>query len=67
MIFYYEPNLILKNPLGKWGKVVFQHFSKIEMTRNENRSFGRHFETVIFGVLFCFNMIVLVYKSTCTV
>ena len=29
-----------------FGKVVFQIFAKIEMTRKENRLFGRHFETV---------------------
>ena len=35
----------LKN---SFGKVVFQIFVEIEMTWNENRSFGRHFETVNF-------------------
>ena len=35
----------LKN---SYGKVVFQIFAEIEMTRNKNWSFGRHFETVIF-------------------
>ena len=33
----------LKN---SFGKVVFQIFAKIEMTRNKNWLFGRHFETV---------------------
>ena len=28
-----------------FGKVVFQILGKIEMTRNKNRLFGRHFET----------------------
>ena len=28
------------------GKVVFQILAKIEMTRNKNRLFGRHFDTV---------------------
>ena len=26
--------------------MVFQNLAKIEMTRNKNRLFGRHFETV---------------------
>ena len=35
------------------GKVVFQILAEIEMTRNENRLFGRHFETVqIFCIFF---------------
>ena len=33
----------LKN---SYGKVVFQILAKIEMTRNKNRLFGRHFEMV---------------------
>ena len=33
----------LKN---SFGKVVFQTLAEIEMTRNENRLFGRHIETV---------------------
>ena len=33
----------LKN---SFGKVVFQILAKIEMPRNKNRLFGRHFETV---------------------
>ena len=28
------------------GKCFFQILAKIEMTRNKNRLFGRHFETV---------------------
>ena len=41
----------LKNSLGK---VVFQILAKIEMTRNKNRLFGRHFETVQhFQIVFC--------------
>ena len=35
--------ILLKN---SFGKVVFQILAKIEMTRNKNRLFGRHFETV---------------------
>ena len=33
----------LKN---SFGKVFFQILAKIEMTRNKNRLFDRHFETV---------------------
>ena len=33
----------LKN---SFGKVIFQILAKIEMTRNKNQLFGRHFETV---------------------
>ena len=51
----------LKN---SFGKVVFQIFAEIEMTQNENRSFGRHLETVIFFFCICFAWIwlFLVYK-----
>ena len=31
---------------NSFGKVVFQILAKIEMTRNKNQLFGRHFETV---------------------
>ena len=37
-----------------FGKVVFQILAKIEMMRNKNRLFGRHFETVQhFQFFFC--------------
>ena len=45
-IYSYSPfssQISLKN---SFGKVVFQNLAKIEMTRNKNRLFGRHFETV---------------------
>ena len=42
MFSYFEPNFI-KN---SFGKVVFQIWAKVEMARNKNRLFGRHFETV---------------------
>ena len=32
--------------------MVFQNLAKIEMTRNKNRLFGRHFETVQHFILF---------------
>ena len=39
----------LKN---SFGEVAFQIFTEIEMTQNENRSFGHQFEMVIFGGIF---------------
>ena len=39
---------------NSFGKMVFQNLAKIEMTRNKNRLFGRHFETVQhFNFFFC--------------
>ena len=53
-MYSYSPTLsqiLLKN---SFGKVVFQILAKIEMTRNKDRLFGRHFETVQhFQILFC--------------
>ena len=52
LIYSYSPSLSqisLKNSLGK---VFFQNLAKIEMTRNKNRLFGRHFETVQ-HLIFC--------------
>ena len=44
MFSYFEPNFIEK---FLWESVFFfQILAKIEMTRNKNRLFGRHFETV---------------------
>ena len=45
---------------NSFGKVVFQILAEIEMSRNENRSFGCHFETVhIFYIIFSRNMVVI--------
>ena len=41
-----SPNLSQISLKNSFGKVVFQILAEIEMTRNENRLFGRHFETV---------------------
>ena len=39
---------------NSFGKMAFQNLAKIEMTRNKNRLFGRHFETVQhFNFFFC--------------
>ena len=52
-MYSWSPNLSqisLKNFLRK---VFFQILAEIEMTRNENRLFGHHFETVqIFHIFF---------------
>ena len=43
--------ILLKN---SFGKVIFQILAKIKMSRNKNRLFGRHFETVQhFQSFFC--------------
>ena len=39
--------------------MVFQIFAEIEMTWNENRLFGRHFETVQIFYIFPWNMVVI--------
>ena len=41
-----SPTLSQISLKNSFGKVVFQIFAKIEMTRNKNRLFGRHFETI---------------------
>ena len=41
-----SPTLSQISLKNSFGKVVFQILAKIEMTRNKNRLFGRHFETV---------------------
>ena len=41
--------------------MVFQNLAKIEMTRNKNRLFGRHFETVQHLNFFFFCRIVIFY------
>ena len=56
MISKIESNLIEK---FIWES-AFQFSAEIEMTWNENRLFGRHFETVqIFKNFVCWNMLVI--------
>ena len=56
MISYFEPNFIEKF-LWESG---FSNFGQIKMSGNENRLFGRHFETVhIFYIFFSGNMVVI--------
>ena len=56
---------------NSFGKVVFQILVKIEMTRNKNRLFGGHFETVQYFhfylfiylfIYFFFSRIVIFYN-----
>ena len=52
-MYSYSPNLSQISLKNSFGKVVFQILAKIEMTRNKNRLFGRHFQTVQhFQILF---------------
>ena len=52
-MYSWSPNLSQISLKNSFGKVVFQILAEIEMTWNENRLFGRHFETVqIFYVIF---------------
>ena len=41
-----SPTLSQISLKNSFGKVVFQILANIEMTQNENRLFGHHFETV---------------------
>ena len=41
-----SPTLSQISLKNSFGKVVFQILAKIEMTRNKNWLFGRHFKTV---------------------
>ena len=53
-----SPTLSQISLKNSFGKVVFQILAKIEMTRNKNQLFGRHFETVQhFHFFFCRIMI----------
>ena len=52
-MYSWPPNLSQISFKKSFGKVVFQILAEIEMMRNENRLFGRHFETVqIFYIFF---------------
>ena len=45
-MYSYSPTLSQISLKNSFGKVVFQILAKIEMMRNKNRLFGRHFKTV---------------------
>ena len=45
-MYSWSPNLSQMSLKNSFRKVFFQILTEIEMTRNENRLFGRHFETV---------------------
>ena len=52
-MYSWSPNLSQISLKNSFGKGVFQILAEIEMTRNENRLFGRHFETgQIFYIFF---------------
>ena len=44
-MYEYSPTLSQTSLKNFFGKMFFQILAKIEMTRNKNRLFGRHFET----------------------
>ena len=53
-MYSYSPTLSQISLKNSFGKVIFQILAKMEMTQNENRLFGRHFETVHhFQFFFC--------------
>ena len=56
-----SPTLSQISLKNSFGKVVFQIFAKIEMTRNKNRLFGRHFKNSITFSKF-FSRIVIFYS-----
>ena len=56
-MYSWFPNLSQISLKNSFGKVVFQILARIEMTRNENRLFGRHFETV--KIFFSWNVVVI--------
>ena len=52
-MYSWSPNLSQISLKNSFGKVFYQILAEIEMRRNENRLFGRHFETVqIFYIFF---------------
>ena len=54
-IYSYSPSLSQISLKNSFGKVVFffQNLAKIEITRNKNQLFGRHFETEQHFNFFC--------------
>ena len=45
-MYSWSPNLSQISLKNSFGKVIFKILVEIEMSQNENRLFGRHFETV---------------------
>ena len=58
-MYSWSPNLSQISLKSSFGKVVFQILAEIEMTRNENRLFGRHFETVQIFYIFSWNVVLI--------
>ena len=63
-MYSWSPNMNQISLKNSFGKVVFQIFAKMEMTQNESRSFGLHFEILNFRwyIFFCLNMFFLAYN-----
>ena len=61
-MYSWSPNLSQISLKNSFGNVFFQILAEIEMMWNENRLFGRHFETVqIFYIFFPEIWLSLVY------
>ena len=58
-MYLWSPNLSQISLKNSFGKVFFQILTKLEMSRNENWLFGRHFETVHIFYIFSWNMVVI--------
>ena len=57
-MYLWSPILSQISLKNSFGKGDFQILAEIEMTRNENRLFGRHFETVQIFIYFSWNIVV---------
>ena len=58
-MYSWSTNLSQISLKNSFGKVFFQILAEIEMTRNENRLFGRHFEMVQIFYIFSWNLVVI--------
>ena len=58
-MYLWSPNLSQISLQNSFGKVVFQILAEIEMTRNENRLFGRHLKQYKYFIFFSWNMAVI--------
>ena len=63
-MYSWSPNLSQISLKKSFKKVVFQIVAKIKMTRNENRLFSRHFETVQIFIFFSWNVVVTEVRGT---
>ena len=58
-MYSWSPNLSQISLKNFFGKVVFQMLAKSEMTQNEKKLIGRHFEMVQIFYIFSWNMVVI--------